>query len=265
MRKSISILLFFLVSFSKAQNEKYYSPFKSPLFEGTTYAFGDDIKIRDTPSLNSKVLGLIKIGESITILEQTDSVLNYNGIDHNWYKISYKGVVGYTIGGLFATEKLQVGVNNFLFNFRKIEAHDYSLLIRVQTYNSFKEYEFKLSTAEYELEVRDGGGLKGVESIVKVNYFAEACGVNGGVLYLFYDGEEIIETFTANRIFDADIYYWSEDIVFPSDTTDLVNQIYYVSESMTTEDEISNWTETRIVKRLLDWSEGQVFPDIYND
>lgn len=53
-------------------------------------------KLRDKPSLESKVVGLTQEGQAIRILEKTEVVFN----DYPWFKVEFEGLTAYQWGGL---------------------------------------------------------------------------------------------------------------------------------------------------------------------
>ncbi|MDX1919141.1 MAG: SH3 domain-containing protein [Candidatus Caenarcaniphilales bacterium] len=74
------------------------------------YVFGDLANIRKEPSVKAELVGKVKIGEFVTIKEQSTKTHQVNGFEDYWYKVEYKAkepVVGYIWGGTLAKSSLQ--------------------------------------------------------------------------------------------------------------------------------------------------------------
>jgi hypothetical protein len=62
------------------------------------------LRVRESPSVNSRVIKVIQYGEFIDCMERTDTKDTVDGIDDFWYKTFYHG--GWVFGG-YLTERLE--------------------------------------------------------------------------------------------------------------------------------------------------------------
>jgi hypothetical protein len=127
---------------------------------------------------------------------------------------------------------------------------------------SFLSGELSLETSAFSLDVFDDRGVEGIDHILYVNYYAEACGVNGGGVYLFYDGEQLAEAMDISSVADGGVFWFSEDLIFPDDEKGEEGYIIYEREHGESMDENMLWDRTVSNRVYLKWENGQFTPDI---
>ena len=122
------VFLFLTANFIFGQNPIYHHP-TNDLNIGKHFLFGDDVKFREAPDVDSKVLALLKIGAEVEIVEKTNETVLFNGINSPFYKIQYNGKSGYVLGGLISLEKKESENTTYLFQYKKNEYY-YNLIVR---------------------------------------------------------------------------------------------------------------------------------------
>jgi hypothetical protein len=69
---------------------------------------GEGLRIRQTPSMDSAVLGSLGKGMRVEVMTHTDSTDSIDGFTGYWYYIDYKGIFGYVFGKYI---KIDAGVS----------------------------------------------------------------------------------------------------------------------------------------------------------
>ncbi len=230
--KRILIFVFIVVSFIiNAQETKYISLEEVGVFPTNeiVYTFGDNVKLRSTPSVDSEVYLEIPIAEQLTILEKNENKLLYNGIEWNWYKVKYKDKVGYVLGGLLSQGTLKINDDIYLNSFKKTD-DSFCFLTRLVNKNNYLEHSNILGTSDdFHIKVFDNRGVQGIKNMICIDYIANYCGANGGGYYLFNDGETLTKAIELIQVSDGG-YYEGAELVFPNDEegdkTGLLEYIY---------------------------------------
>ncbi|MCX2680401.1 SH3 domain-containing protein [Galbibacter sp. EGI 63066] len=263
MRTLLLIFLFTTVVYG--QERIYHSLYEGhSAFEiGKTYSlYGNDIKFRTLPSTDSEVISLLKIGEEVEILEKTDELLKYNGIDSPFYKVKYNGKEGYILGGLISLEKKILGNSTYLFAYKKEKGNTrpFLLIRHVDEKGEYTETVSELYTDhQFSIELYDNRGVEGIKNIMYVSYMAEACGVDGGGIYYFRLDKELKEVFRVTQVGDAGVYSFVETLTFPSDKEGVKGKIIY-NKSVWESDEEETWYNQRTTYRQLRWENGEIVP-----
>jgi len=123
-------------------------------------------------------------------------------------------------------------------------------------------HESRVNTDAFYLEVYDNRGIKGIEDMICVNLYAEACGVDGGMVYLFNTGERLVEAIQLARVADGGSFWFHEKITFPSDEDGFEGLIYYERASGESLDEEMEQTREVINTVILRWKDEQIVPNI---
>lgn len=253
-------ILFFLcaVTMVTAQDPVYHDV-NINLETGKKYAlFGNDVKFRKSPDVNSKVLALLKIGSEVEILEKTTETIVYNGIDSPFYKVSFGGQIGYILGGLISLEQKQNNVLTYLFAYKKLE-FQYQLLVRaVDSNDAFKEEVTTLGATGFSVQLIDNMGLEGIDAILHVQNHPEACGVVGSDIYFFQFGKEFKKAFQTTLFSEAGINWYNEKLIFPEEEDGVKNRIVFKKEQGEYGDEASNEIHIVTTSRELRWENGQL-------
>ncbi|MDC8006075.1 SH3 domain-containing protein [Aureisphaera galaxeae] len=260
--KKLVFILCCISGLSFGQEAKYLSQsfeFKSG---ETAYLFGDQVKLREAPNTASEVLALLGIGEAIEILEKTDSHMTYEGMKSPWYKVKYKEKVGFVLGGLISMDKATYRDQTYLVALKEDKGTFYLKTRVMGKEEGYIENVSALYTHAFSIKAYGNRGLQDLEGIFLVNYISESCGVDGGGIYLFHTGNSLLEAIRFSRVADADLYWFIEEYIFPFDESGKRNKILYKREEGSTLEYETEWKETKIIQRLLEWKDNQVLPKI---
>lgn len=259
-KQMLSILTFLAIClFTRAQEKMYVFDDHNGLESGQiVYLFGDQVQLRESPDTNSKVLKTLPIGTHMVVLQQHVHSWRYKGMDHPFYKVDYKGTEGYVLGGLLAIEKKTINNVVHLFGRARTGDEDYLLIRTLHGNGSFTEKSTRLVNNHFYLTDLGTKGLADVEGILLVDYFAEACGVEGGAIYLFQHQGQLQQVARLSRVSDGGIYYKNEEFIFPEDSQGLAGKIRYKKEMGEYLDEAANWKKTSVETKELVWSNSKL-------
>ena len=262
MRKLLIIIIILVSKIGFGQESKYLSEnyeFKSGEI---AYMFGNDVKLREQLNTESNVLSLLKIGDRVEIVEKSDRKMEFDGIESPWYKVKVGDNIGFTLGSLISLDKATFENLTYLISLKKVGLKSF-LKTRVLENNlEFNENNSRLFTGEFSIKATGNNGLDNIKSIFEIDYLAESCGVNGGGIYLFYDGEDLIKAIDYTQVADADLYWFIEEYIFPNDKDGIKGKIVYKSEVGETKEYETEWIESKITRRILEWNGKEIFPKI---
>ena len=257
------LIAFLLISkIGSGQDIKYLSENYEFKNGEIAYLFGNDVKLRDQPNAESTVLTLLKIGEQIEIVEKLNSTMQFEGIESPWYKVKTNDTVGFVLGSLLSLDKATFGNLTYLVSLRRDEN---SLFVKTRVFGNgidFKENISQLMTGEFSIKADGNKGIENITSIFQIDYLAESCGVDGGGIYLFYDGNNLLKAIDYTQVADADVYWFVEDYIFPNEEDGIEGKIVYKSEEGQTKDYDTEWTESKMTRRILEWNGSEVIPKI---
>lgn len=250
-----------ILSFNSAQGG-YQCAYGECIFQPgqQVYIFGNDVKLRTAPSAESRVLELLKIGEWVEIVEKTTFSWPYKGFDSPFYKVKYDDTTGYILGGLLASERKTLNGQNYFFAYSK-EGDATFLNIRNVKNGDYVEQKIRLAHTDIDIKILDDKGIPEVEGIMFIDYNAEACGVEGGGIYLFAHNGELTKVARLSVVSDAGVYYRSERFIFPTDVGGLQEKILFKKEQGEMLDESTHWTKTTVEIRELTWVDGKLTPN----
>ena len=263
MKMNKLILIFLLIfQLGFGQETKYLSENYEFKKGEIVYMFGNDVKLRDQPNTESNVLTLLKIGEQIEIMEKSDSKMEFDGIESPWYKVKTNDKVGFVLGGLISLDRANNGNLTYLVSLKKDGIKLFAKTRVLGNGLDFKENVSQLMTGEFSIKATGNKGLENVKSIFQIDYLAESCGVNGGGIYIFYDGNDLQKAIDYTQVADADLYWFIENYIFPNEEGGLKGKIVYKSEVGETKDYETEWTESKITRRVLEWNGTEIIPKI---
>ncbi len=264
-RLLLILLLISKIGFSQ------YKDFIYPGFEFEegefAYMFGNDVKLRDQPNTESNVLTLLKIGDEVEILEVTDYRMEYDGIESPWYKVKAEDKVGYVLGGLISLDIAQAEEFVYLI---ALKQDDSKLFIKTRLlvesdegidYSAYKENVSELMSDAFSIKASDNRGIENIDSILEIDYSAEACGLNGGGIYLFYNGDDLLKAIDYAEVSEGEAYYCFEEYIFPEEEFGVKGKIVYKYELHEMIDYETEWSETKTICRLLEWNGSEITPN----
>ena len=222
--------------------------------------YADRVVLRKSASAQAEAIDTLNIGSEVKIIQRTEDKTEVNGRESNWYKVKTKSGVGFIPGGFIALDSREFNNGIYLVI---VAGKDEDLKVRAR-YLKDGDYfgkECDLNTGAFQLEASGSRGVEGVESILVIDLFAEACGVDGGKIYLFNDGERLIEAMSCTEVSDGGVFWFSETLRFP-DEIGWGNSIIYEREFGEAVDEAMMWTKATVHNLTLEWKHGQFVPDV---
>jgi hypothetical protein len=184
----------------------------------------DSINIRETPSLEGKIVTKLRAGTQVRIIGKSTNCLYLNGVTIPWYKIEYgKNQEGYIWGGKLslAAEKSARNINTlFLFGIEKAGSNH--LFYSVKAIQNNKEVSsvtvkgFTGILKEHTFELLSNKGLENVDDIICIHGHGEFCGDDSGQHILFWAKEKLHYVEVLHSGFDAP-YFYTESFVYPSE------------------------------------------------
>ncbi|WP_299781524.1 SH3 domain-containing protein [uncultured Formosa sp.] len=256
----LTLFFLFITYLSHSQDIDYNNTYSDFEKGKDYYLFGNDVAFRTQPDTKSKAIDLLKIGSEIQIIEKSEKTVVYNGLPSNYYKVKYKGQLGYVLGALISLGKKEMGKSKYFYTYGKKDDSYYIIIRHLNEQLQIEEVVTDLRSNDFSLEVYGNKGIEGIDNIIFVNYLAEACGVEGGGVYFFEVNGTMKKVFTISQISDAGVYWFFEELIFPNDENGVKGKIVYKKESGTYQDEETNWVEINKVSRELEWKDGQILP-----
>ncbi|MBD8082552.1 SH3 domain-containing protein [Chryseobacterium caseinilyticum] len=217
----------------------------------TQKIFTDHTRVRQSPDVNSQILDSLKTNQQIVILKKKENILKLGERIANWYKISYQkdnqNYEGFIWGGNLAVGFRSKNGYDFLFGLtktvsRKNPEYDGSF---PQNYASVKllkdnrlvdEVSFETGLGESlsfgTFNVESNHRLKNVELTLKATVSGEACGIASYDQYVLVKGEKLVALPQLTTVGDADVYYHTEEFIFPNDKGGIPNAFIYKMEEV---------------------------------
>lgn len=214
--------------------------------------FTDWTRIRQSPNVNARILDSLKTNQQILLLKKDEKVLQLGERIAHWYKISYKKgdktSEGYVWGG-----NLCVGFRNkngydFLFGVTKtVDKKDkeypevnfqqnIAAIKLIEGNNLIDEVSFETGSGEslsYAMfDIESNHKLKNVELTLKATVSGEACGIPSYDQYVLVKNKKLIALPQLMNVGDADVYYHSEEFIFPNDKGGIPNAFIFKMEEM---------------------------------
>lgn len=234
MRK---ILLFFtlffqLSSYAQETNiHNYYFP-----GDDTNAMIGvKNCYIRKAPSTTAQILDSLQIGKEIKVIKSTENGLKLKGISVSWAEIEYtnnfgvltngfiwKGflAVGYAINENFkyltTIDKLEIKVEE------EYEIQNFSISVKILNSNNTvldqKTFQKYLGESFYfENKTIGSLGLSNLKDIYRISFNGEACGIPSFYYYFGWNGKKIVQLLEKMNVWDADVFYHTENLIFPKE------------------------------------------------
>ncbi len=262
-KQMLSILTLLTICLFTNAQQKLHCNYDDCGFEPgeVVYLFGDQVQLREAPTIESKVLKTLRIGTQLVVLGKHENSWRYKGIDAPFYKVGYKGMEGYVLGGLMAIERKVINDLTHLFGQSKTDDQDYLLIRTLTKDGTFTEKSTRLGNTQFYLSHLGTKGVPDLEGILLVDYVAEGCGSEGGGIYLFQQQGALHQVARLSQVSDAGIYYFWEEFIFPEDDHGMAGKILFKKEQGEYLDEESSWTKITKETRELTWANGNLYPD----
>ncbi|KMQ60340.1 hypothetical protein ACM46_18745 [Chryseobacterium angstadtii] len=217
--------------------------------------FTDWTRVRKEPDVKSQVTDSLQTNQQVMILKKEEAILRLGERGANWYKVSYqKGETvseGYIWGGNLCVGYRNKNGYDFLFGLSKTvdrKSKEYNRTqkqniagIKVMEGNTLIDEVYfdtgrgeELSYATFTIE--SGHKLKNVELTLKAMVSGEACGIASYDQYVFFKDKKLITLPQLMNVGDADVYYHSEEFVFPNDKGGIPDTFVFKMEEMEKDD-----------------------------
>lgn len=227
--------------------------------------FGNNVRLREKPSTESKELKTLQILEKVVLVERTEVKKVINGLESYWVKVQAGASVGYILDYFISSSCTQDRHISYLSRLNVEKGKKYLEFRKVfkGKDGQFNADVIKIDVPHADLSIQtlDNKGLIGVSKIIFIKYWAEACGVIGGGEYLFINNGEIIDRIVVENISDAGVFWKSETLIFPYQNQNLnKNSVQFIQEIGNVIDESSLWYEKKIIERQHQLIEGKFVP-----
>jgi hypothetical protein len=254
MKPFITVLFLCIIQFFSAQEEDYEYANGVFYFEEnkTQKIFTDLTRIRQSPNVNAQILDSLQTNQQILILKQDETILKLGERRANWYKISYqkgdKTSEGYVWGGNLCVGYRTKNGYDFLFGLTKTinkKDKEYPEIVIKQNIASIKMVEGNTLIDEVSFDTGSGESLsygtfniesnhklKNVEFTLKAMVSGEACGIPSYDQYVLVKDKKMIVLPQLMNVGDADVYYHSEQFVFPNDKGGIPDAFIFKMEEM---------------------------------
>ncbi|MGE6396204.1 SH3 domain-containing protein [Chryseobacterium scophthalmum] len=254
MKPFITVLFLCIIQFFSAQEEDYEYANGVFHFEEnkTQKIFTDFTRIRQSPNVNAQILDSLQTNQQILILKQDETILKLGERRANWYKISYqkgdKTSEGYVWGGNLCVGYRTKNGYDFLFGLTKTinkKDKEYPEIVIKQNIAAIKMVEGNTLIDEVSFDTGSGESLsygtftiesnhklKNVEFTLKAMVSGEACGIASYDQYVLVKDKKMIVLPQLMNVGDADVYYHSEQFVFPNDKGGIPDAFIFKMEEM---------------------------------
>lgn len=255
-KQILSILSILAICFFTNAQEKSHCIYEECSFEPgqIVYLFGDHVQLRTAPTTKAKVLKTLSIGTRLVVREKHENSWPYKGVDHHFYKVTFKGAEGYVLGGLIALEKKTINHVVHLFGRSKTGNEDHLLIRTLKDKGNFTEKSIRLGNGQFYLSALGTKGLPNIDGILFVDYLAEACGAEGGGIYLFQQEGILHQVARLSQVSDAGVYYFWEQFIFPEDEHGVPGKIRYKKEMGENFHETAHWKKTSTETKIMVWN-----------
>ncbi|MEN4762493.1 SH3 domain-containing protein [Chryseobacterium sp. C39-AII1] len=258
MKTLFTVLFLFIVQIFSAQEEEieYANGIFNFQENKTQKIFTDWTRIRQFPNVNAQILDSLQTNQQVLILKQDETILKLGERRANWYKISYqkddKTSEGYVWGGNLCVGYRNKNGYDFLFGLTKTinkKDKEYPQIINAQNIAAIKvvegntlidEVSFDTGSAESlsygTFNIESNHKLQNVELTLKAMVSGEACGIASYDQYVLFKDKKLIALPQLMNVGDADVYYHSEEFVFPNDKGGIPNAFIFKMEEMEKDD-----------------------------
>lgn len=254
MKSLFAILFIFMLQTFSAQKD--HDTYANGIFSfeenKAQKIFTDNTRIRQLPDVASPVLDSLNTNQDILIIKKEDSILKLGERAANWYKVSYqkegKMSEGYVWGGNLCVDYRNKNGYDFLFGltktvkikdgqFKDEEVQQNRAGVKMIKENILiDEVSFETGSGESlnygTFNVESGHKLKNVELTLKATVSGEACGIPSYDQYILLKDKKLITLPQLINVGDADVYYHSEQFIFPNDKGGVSNTIIFKMEEM---------------------------------
>lgn len=225
--------------------------------------------IRQDATSNSQLLDSLQIGTKIKVLKNTSENLNIKGLNLSWVEIEYSKnnqiKTGFLWKGFIAVGNATKGNTTFLTTIdskysKKVQRDDYEYegdfyRISVKAINSenqiISEKSFSKELSEshfFQNSAISSWGLKDLNSIYRISFSGEACGIPTLYYYFGWNEKEFLLLPEKYDMGDAGVFYHSEEFIFPKEKGGQTNTIIKTIKEAENTDENTNTFDFLVTK-----------------
>lgn len=227
MNRILTTLLFAAFAFAgfSQDEEENDNEIYRRLYTGeVAYLLADSVNVRATADIKGKTVDRLPIGTKVTILEESDVMLDLNGFSAPWYLVEYAPKKkGYVWGGKIAYASFRSSGNtDYVFHFGPEKYVDGITTYQIRVEKDRKELQrlsfegFGTPTKEHVCTNFGDRGLLNVDDVIYVSADSQYCGDAGGSTAFFFSGGKLYEVKRLLVGFDAPVF-WTDELIFPAD------------------------------------------------
>lgn len=257
MMKALWTALFLLTLqfFTAQENEVYANGIFGFEENKNQKIFTDWTRVRKKPDVSAQITDSLQTNSQVMILKKEEKILKLGERRANWYKISYqKGSVaseGYVWGGNLCVGYRNKNGYDFLFGLSKtidkkskelnttekqniagVKVMQGNMLLDEVYFDTGREEELSYATFDIESNHK----LQNVELTLKAMVSGEACGIASYDQYILFKDKKLIALPQLMNVGDADVFYHSEEYIFPNDKGGIPNAFIFKTEEMEKDD-----------------------------
>lgn len=258
MKSLFTVLFLLIIQFFSAQEEEVVYANGIFNFEEnkTQKIFTDWTRVRQSPQVDAQILDSLQTNQQVLIVKQDETILKLGERRSNWYKISYqkdnKTSEGYIWGGNLCVGYRNKNGYDFLFGLTKTvnkKDKQYPDIIINQNIAAVKviegntlidEVSFDTGSAESlsygTFTIESNHKLQNVELTLKAMVSGEACGIASYDQYILFKDKKLVTLPQLMNVGDADVYYHTEEFIFPNDKGGIPNAFIFKMEEMEKDD-----------------------------
>ncbi|MFP3593677.1 SH3 domain-containing protein [Chryseobacterium sp. SIMBA_038] len=258
MKSLFTVLFLLIIQFFSAQDEEI--SYANGIFNfeenKTQKIFTDWTRVRQSPKVDAQILDSLSTNQQVLIIKQDETILKLGERRANWYKVSYqkddKTSEGYIWGGNLCVGYRNKNGYDFLFGLTKTvnkKDKQYPEIIINQNIAAVKvieentlidEVSFDTGSAESlsygTFTIESNHKLNNVELTLKAMVSGEACGIASYDQYILFKNKKLIALPQLMNVGDADVYYHTEEFIFPNDKGGIPNAFIFKMEEMEKDD-----------------------------
>ena len=235
MKKVVIILLMLFVTRSYSQDEythNYYWNLQdnSKAIVGFTTCY-----VRESPNVNSVILDSLQLGSEVIVKKTSEALYKFKGINLPWVEIKFKNKfgetkTGYLWKGFLALNYVNNGALTYLTTIDKIDKiksqeyfnENFFISAKIldnenQLLNQITIKKCLSESSYFENKTIGHLGLSKLKNIYRISFSGESCGVPTFHYYFGWNGNKLLLLPEKMNVGDADVYYHSEEFLFPSE------------------------------------------------
>lgn len=256
----ISLLICVSIVSGQYENTYTYGKFTEDI---ETYAFYDNVRIYEEPSLSSKVIATLPILYPIIVVEEYESSEIKDGYAQNWYEVIFEKdqneQIGYALEGSMSIASLTFFADGnetpywFIWNISEYNDQDYwqsrAKIVKggevIATADFTPIYTDNMPENGYpytiESRLQDEKDFARDLTLFVISFVYEACGFANGDIYLTWNGKNLKYGFETMDVSDAGVFSMYTDVILPSSDGGKQDQIQVIQTQEEFDDAINDY------------------------